>query len=90
VGLLTLPFRLPLLPVRGFIRLAQVLQEQAEQELYDPASVKRQLEDLEEAEQRGELSDEEIRELENQTVGRLVEQKPGAASPGGPRSGEER
>lgn len=90
MDLLTLLFRLPFLPVRGLIRLAQLLQEQAEQELYDPAAVKRQLEEAEEAEERGELSDEEVRELEYQAVGRLVEQEPGGEPPGVPRSGEER
>jgi hypothetical protein len=88
VDLLTLLFRLPFLPVRGLIRLAQLLQEQAEQELHDPAAVKRQLEEAEEAAQRGRLSDEELTEIEYESVGRLIE--PEGAPTSVPRSGEER
>jgi hypothetical protein len=90
MDLLTLLFRLPFLPLRGFIRLAQILQEQAEQELYSPAAVKRQLEEIEEAQHAGRLSGEKVEELEYQAVGRLVEQQPGGAVTGAPRGREER
>lgn len=68
----TLPFRLPLMPVRGFIRLGQILQEQAERELHDPASVRRQLEEAQEARASGEMSDAEVSQVEGQAVGRLI------------------
>ncbi|WP_440064027.1 gas vesicle protein GvpG [Streptosporangium sp. OZ121] len=50
---------LPFAPLRGLIRLAELLQEQAEQELRSPAAVRRRLEELAEARARGEISEEE-------------------------------
>ena len=72
MDLLTLLFRLPFAPLRGFIRLGQVLQEQAERELRDPASVRRQLEEAEEAHVSGEISDADVAHLQGQAVGRLL------------------
>lgn len=83
MDLLTLLFRLPFMPLRDVIRLAQILQEQAEQELYDPASVQRQLQDLEEASEAGRLSDEEVSQMESEAVGRLVQQQPTGGRAGG-------
>jgi hypothetical protein len=85
VDLLTLLFRLPILPLRGFIRLAEILQEQAEQEMHDPSAVKRQLEEVEEAKAAGRLTDDEVSQVEYEAVGRLVQQPGG--SPNGTRPG---
>jgi Gas vesicle protein G len=72
MDLLTLLFRLPFLPLRGFVQLAEILHDQAEQELRDPASVRRQLEEAQEAHVSGELSDEDLAHVEGQAVGRLL------------------
>jgi hypothetical protein len=72
MDLLTLLFRLPFLPLRGFIRLGEVIQEQAEQELHDPAAVRRQLEDAEEARVSGEISDEDLAQVEGEAAGRVL------------------
>jgi hypothetical protein len=72
MGLLTLLFRLPLMPLRGFVRLGEILHDQAEQELRDPASVRRQLEEAQEARVSGEMSDADVAEVEGQAVGRLL------------------
>jgi hypothetical protein len=72
MDLLTLLFRLPFVPIRGFIRLAEILQEQAERELRDPASVRRQLEEAEEAHASGEISDADLGRVEGKAVGRLL------------------
>jgi len=64
MDLLTLVFRLPFLPVRGLFRIAEVIRDQAEQEFHDPASVRRQLEALEEARIHGEISDQEVARME--------------------------
>lgn len=69
---LTLLVRLPLMPVKGLIRLGQIIQDEAERELYNPASVRRQLEEAEDARARGDLSDEDVARLEEEAVGRLV------------------
>ena len=80
MDLLTLIFRLPIMPLRGFVRLAAVLHEQAERELRDPASVRRQLEEAEEAHVSGEMSDADLAHVEGQAVGRLLS-SPATPSP---------
>lgn len=72
MGLLTLLFRLPLMPLRGFVRLGEILRDQAEEELRDPASVRRQLEEAQEARVSGEMSDADVAQVEGQAVGRLL------------------
>lgn len=72
MDLLTLLFRLPLMPLQGFIRLGEVLHEQAERELRDPASVRRQLEEAQQAHVSGEMSDEDLAHVEGRAVGRLL------------------
>lgn len=68
----TLLFRLPLMPLRSFIRLGEILHDQAEEELRNPASVRRQLEEAEEARVSGEMSDTELAHVEGQAVGRML------------------
>jgi hypothetical protein len=72
MDLLTMLFRLPLMPLRSFVRLAEILHDQAERELRDPASVRRQLEAAQEAHISGELSDADLAHVEGQAVGRLL------------------
>lgn len=86
MNLLTLLFRLPFLPVRGVIQLGEVIQEQVEQEQYDPASVRRQLEDIEEARASGEISDPDLVHAETEAVGRLVQPAPAASTQNSERS----
>jgi len=70
--LLTLLFRLPLMPLRSFVRLGEVLQQQAERELRDPASVRRQLEEAQKAHESGEISEDDLTDVEGQAVDRLL------------------
>jgi Gas vesicle protein G len=72
MDLLTLLFRLPLMPLQSFIRLGEVLRDQAEQELRDPASVRRQLEEAEEAHESGEMSEGDLARVQGQAVDRLL------------------
>jgi ADP-ribose pyrophosphatase YjhB (NUDIX family) len=74
MNLLTLLFRLPLMPLRGFVQLGEILHDQAERELRDPASVRRQLEDAQQAQVSGEMSDRDLAHVEGQAVGRLLSQ----------------
>jgi hypothetical protein len=73
MGLLTLPFRLPLLPVRGVVRLAQLIQEEAERELADPATAQRELEQIEQALVSGEISEQEAAQLQNEVAARYTQ-----------------
>ena len=52
--------RLPLMPLLKVIQLGEVLRDHAEQELHNPASVRRQLEHAEQAQASGEISDEDL------------------------------
>lgn len=78
---------LPLAPVRGVIKLGELLQGQAEQELYGSAQVRRRLEELGEAVAAGEITPEEERRAARELLGRVVEspavRQPGATGPGG-------
>lgn len=71
MDLLTLVFRLPFLPMRGMVRVAEVIRDQAEQELHNPANVRRQLEEVEEKRIHGEISDEEVARAEGEALSRL-------------------
>lgn len=70
---LALPFRLPLLPLTALVKLAEVIEEQAERELQ--AAIRRQLEDAEYARASGNTSDEEIVRLEEQAIQQLMESR---------------
>ena len=59
MGLFTEMLLLPLAPVRGVVKLGEVIQQHVEQELNNPATTRRQLEELEEKRRRGEISAEE-------------------------------
>jgi cytochrome c-type biogenesis protein CcmH/NrfG len=72
MDLLTLLFRLPFLPLRGFIRLGEIIQDEAERQLHDPSAVRRQLEEAEQARMSGEISDEEIAQAEGEATARVL------------------
>jgi len=72
VGLVTGLLGLPLAPVRDVMWLAEQVLEQAEEQYYDPARIRAQLEQVDEARRRGELSEEECVEIENELLQRLL------------------
>jgi hypothetical protein len=84
MSLLTLPFKLPLLPLRGVIKLGELIQDRAEEELHDPAAVRRELEAIEEAQRTGKLSPQEAEEAEQHAVNRLIGSVSRPADPGQP------
>lgn len=72
MDIVTLPFKLPFLPVQGLIRIAELIQEEAESQYQDPADVRRELEAVADARERGEISSEEAYEAEVQALQRVV------------------
>lgn len=78
---LTLPFRLPFLPVQGIIKLGELIQDEAERQLYDPARVRRELEEAQRRRDAGEISDEELSQTEDELTTTLTTEA--AASPAG-------
>jgi chorismate mutase len=63
------------LPVRGVMWLAEQVLEQAEEQYYDPARIRAQLEQVDEARRTGELSEEECAEIENELLQRLMHRR---------------
>ena len=72
MGLVTGLLGLPLAPLRGVMWLAEQILEQAEDQFYDPARIRAQLEQVDEARRSGELSEEECVEIENELLQRLM------------------
>ena len=68
VGLFTAIVTWPLAPVRGVISLAEVIQQRVDQEMNNPAATRRQLEELEEARERGEVSAEEEKQAQDAII----------------------
>jgi hypothetical protein len=63
---------LPLLPVRGVIRLADELQHEAYRQWSDPAAIQAQLAEIEESVAAGELAPEDAEPLQDELVSRLL------------------
>lgn len=68
MGIFSAIVGLPLAPVRGVIALGGVIARQADQTLNDPATTRRQLEELELARERGEISAAEESEAQKQIL----------------------
>jgi small-conductance mechanosensitive channel len=80
---LTLVLRLPLLPVEGVIRLgeaieseviklAEVIEEEAQRQLHDPARIRRELEEAQRRWDAGEISEEELTDIQDQLTQAMV------------------
>ena len=74
MDLMSLTFGLPLMPLRGLIRLAELIQEQVELETRSPAAVRRHLDEVEEARASGQISDEEADRQVEQILDQMIDQ----------------
>jgi len=72
MGLITGILGLPLAPLRGTVAVAEQIRRQAEEEFYDPARIRAQLEEVDRQRAAGELTDEEAMEWEDELVERLL------------------
>jgi hypothetical protein len=72
MGLISGLLTLPLAPVRGVVWVAEGLQEQAEDELYDESAIRAGLLELDAARHTGELDEREIAEAEDALIERLM------------------
>lgn len=72
MGLITGLLTLPLAPVRGTAWLAERIQEQAENELYDEGRIRSQLMEIEAAREAGEIGEEEAAPAEDALLERLI------------------
>jgi hypothetical protein len=72
MGLLVSILTLPYAPVRGLTAVAEMLLRDAENRLYGHASIRRQLEDLDEAVAAGRISAADRAQAEQAILGRLM------------------
>lgn len=77
---ITLLFRLPLLPVRGFVKLATVIAEEAEREMANPVTIRRELEKAQRARESGEMSDEQAAEFEDAAFAEFAQARGGTGT----------
>ncbi len=87
MGLLSLPFRLPFLPAKGVVKLAEVVRDEVDRQYYDPSAVRREVEEAGQAAESGEISPEEAARREQQALSRLT--RPRSAAAGQTGDGEE-
>jgi hypothetical protein len=72
MGIFTGLLTLPLAPVRGVVWLAEQIQDYAEEQYYDPANIRAELERVDEARRSGELTEQECADWENELLRRLM------------------
>ena len=72
MGLISGLLTLPLAPLRGTVWLAERIQEQAEEELYDESAIRAGLRELEAAREAGDVDEEELAAAEDALIERLM------------------
>jgi hypothetical protein len=75
MGLITGILGLPLAPLKGTVAIADQVRKHAEEEFYDPGTIRRQLDEVDRARATGALSEEEATRLEDELVDRLLESR---------------
>jgi hypothetical protein len=73
MDLLTLLLRLPLLPLQGFLRLGELIDEEVQRELRDPARLRHDLEQIQQALESGQISEQEAARAEEEAVTRFTQ-----------------
>ena len=71
MGLFTGLLMLPLAPVRGTVWIAEQIAEEAARQMDEGRTIRRQLADVELRYERGELTVEELEEIEDELLERL-------------------
>jgi gluconate kinase len=72
MGLITGLLGLPLAPLKGVVAAAEQVRRRAEEEFYDPATIRRQIENVERMRAGGVLSEDEATAWEDALVERLL------------------
>ncbi|WP_280250767.1 gas vesicle protein GvpG [Nocardia abscessus] len=72
MGLLSTILTLPVAPVRGVIWLGELIQDQVEQKMHDPAVMRRELEEIDAAAAAGQLSEEERKQAQQAVLDRMT------------------
>ncbi|MDL5156966.1 gas vesicle protein GvpG [Actinomycetospora termitidis] len=77
MGLFTELLLLPLAPVRGVVWVAERIEEQVDHRLNDPGVIRAQIDDLDNAFERGEITEEERDAQQDVLLARLTGREPG-------------
>jgi len=72
VGFFSELLLLPLAPVRGVVWVAEKIEEQVDHQMNDPGVIRAQIDDLDAAHERGEISAEERDEQQDVLLARLT------------------
>jgi hypothetical protein len=72
MGLLKAILTLPMAPVTGVVALAEQIQRQAEDQLYDPGRIRSELDEIARQRQAQTISEEEAEQLEELLLQRLL------------------
>lgn len=72
MGLISGLLTLPLAPLRGVVAAADQVRIQAEDEFYDPARIRAQLDDIQRQRDEGVIADDEATAWEDELVERLI------------------
>jgi Gas vesicle protein G len=87
MGLLSSLLTLPFAPVRGVTAIARLLVHNGEEQLYGQASIRRELEELDEAVAAGRISAQDRAQAEQAILDRLTAQLRPVALPAPPSNG---
>ncbi|WP_214410930.1 gas vesicle protein GvpG [Sphaerisporangium fuscum] len=72
MGVFKLLFGWPLAPVELLIKLGELIERQVDTQLHDPASIRRQLEEVDEARAEGRISEEEASRATEEILQRMM------------------
>jgi hypothetical protein len=72
MGLFSGLLLLPLAPVRGVVWVGEKIQQQVDHQLHDPAVIRAQIDELDEAFERGDITEDERDEQQEVLLQRLV------------------
>ena len=76
MGLFTELLLLPLAPVRGVLWVGERVEEQVDRQLHDPAVIRAQIDDLDRAHERGEISESDRDAQQDVLLARLTGRDP--------------
>jgi hypothetical protein len=88
MGLLSWTVGLPLAPVRGLLGLGRVIRQQADEQLHDPAAVRRRLEGLDEEMRAGRVDPRTAARQQAEITGAMIRPRPAGAATRRPRESD--
>jgi hypothetical protein len=72
MGLITGLLTLPVAPLRGVVAVAEQIRQRAEDDYYNPATIRAEMDEVDALRAAGELTEEEAMAWEDQLIERLM------------------